>query len=261
MRALRSALLSLILLPALALPARAQEVPIRLDLNVPELVLRVYEGDRLLRSYPVSVGLPEFPTPTGEFTVERAVWNPWWRPPAREWARNEKVTPPGPHNPMGRVKLYFAPLYFIHGTPDVQNLGSPASHGCVRMKNADVIALATLLHERAGATIPPSRIRSILARQRDTREARFRAPVPLTIRYDPVVVADGEIRVHPDFYGRGVPHAEAVYQALMRAGYDVRRVDRDAVRALLRRAGEAKGKKVFVARVDEALGARLTAAQ
>lgn len=260
MRAFRLALLFLIL-PALALPARAQEIPLRLDLNVPELVLRVYEGDRLLRSYPVSVGLPEFPTPTGEFTVERAIWNPWWRPPAREWARNEKVTPPGPNNPMGRVKLYFAPLYFIHGTPDVENLGSPASHGCVRMKNEDVIALATLLHERAGATVAPSEIRSILAKQRNTRESRFRAPVALTIRYDPVTVADGEIRVHPDFYRMGAPHTEAVYQALLRAGYDVRRVDGDRVRALLARAAEGKGKKVFVARVDEALGLGPTAAQ
>ncbi len=30
---------------------------------------------------------------------------------------------------------------YIHGTPDEEALGSPASHGCVRMRNADVIEL------------------------------------------------------------------------------------------------------------------------
>jgi L,D-transpeptidase YbiS len=30
---------------------------------------------------------------------------------------------------------------YIHGTPDESALGTPASHGCIRMKNADVIEL------------------------------------------------------------------------------------------------------------------------
>ena len=34
---------------------------------------------------------------------------------------------------------------YIHGTPDEAALGSPASHGCVRMRNADVIELFDLV--------------------------------------------------------------------------------------------------------------------
>lgn len=30
---------------------------------------------------------------------------------------------------------------YIHGTPDDDRIGTPASHGCVRMRNDDVIAL------------------------------------------------------------------------------------------------------------------------
>ena len=30
---------------------------------------------------------------------------------------------------------------YIHGTPDEASLGTPASHGCIRMRNADVIDL------------------------------------------------------------------------------------------------------------------------
>lgn len=236
-------------------PAAAQAHELRLDLNIPELVLRVYEGDRMIRAYPVSVGVPGHDTPHGQFEVQRAEWNPWWRPPAREWAKDDKVTPPGPNNPMGRVKLFFAPYYYLHGTPHEKDLGSPASHGCVRMKNADVIALATLLHQHARPTVSPSEIKAILAKPSTTRESTFRAPVPLTLRYDPVVVADGEIRIYRDFYKHGKVHSEGVVQALMRAGYEPAALDRATIRSILERAGKQKT-GVFVARLDRELASR-----
>lgn len=31
---------------------------------------------------------------------------------------------------------------YIHGTPDSTELGKPASHGCIRMRNVDVVELA-----------------------------------------------------------------------------------------------------------------------
>jgi len=30
---------------------------------------------------------------------------------------------------------------YIHGTPDTEPMGVPASHGCIRMRNADLVAL------------------------------------------------------------------------------------------------------------------------
>jgi lipoprotein-anchoring transpeptidase ErfK/SrfK len=30
---------------------------------------------------------------------------------------------------------------YIHGTPDTEPMGVPLSHGCIRMRNADVMAL------------------------------------------------------------------------------------------------------------------------
>ena len=30
---------------------------------------------------------------------------------------------------------------YIHGTADEGSIGTPSSHGCVRMRNADIIAL------------------------------------------------------------------------------------------------------------------------
>jgi hypothetical protein len=247
-------LLALVLFPAGAASAQGGEM--RLDLNIPENRLRVYEGDRLLRTYPVSVGLPGHDTPVGSFKISRAEWNPWWRPPEREWARGEVDTPPGPNNPMGRVKLFFLPLYFIHGTPDRENIGQAASHGCVRMLNTDVVALARLLHERAAPQVTSAQIDRILASSRTTRVVPFSDSIALSIRYDPIVVRDDSVHVFPDIYKYNAVHHEAVYQALLAGGYDVRGVDGAAVARFVTRAKAARGKLTLP--VATAFGAGLS---
>jgi murein L,D-transpeptidase YcbB/YkuD len=223
---------------------------LRLDLNIPENRLRVMDGDSVIRSYRVSVGMPGHDTPDGDFTVQRAEWNPSWRPPEREWARDNRFTPPGPSNPMGRVKLFFAPYYYLHGTPDTANIGQPASHGCVRMRNRDVIALARLLHQRAEPTVAPAEIDGILRRSSQTRWSTFRAPVPLTLRYEPIVARGDTLRFYKDVYARDRLHTEGVIQALLGAGYDVSGFDRAAARRLLARAAEAEG--VLAVRIGDA---------
>jgi hypothetical protein len=236
---------------------RYEESGLRLVLNIPEQRLQVWDGDSLIERYVVSVGLVGHDTPDGEFTVQRAEWNPWWRPPAREWARDDKDTPPGPNNPMGRVKLFFAPYYYLHGTPHEAELGTPASHGCVRMRNRDVIELATLLHHRASPTVPPSAIRGILANSSATRWSTFRSPVPLRIEYEPVVVRDGALTIYKDIYNRRRIHTEAVYQALLAAGYPADTVDRATIRAVIQRARAARG--TYTVSVQEAFGGELQA--
>jgi len=43
-------------------------------------------------------------------------------------------------NRLGEVDTMRRYIY-IHGTPDTEPMGIPASHGCIRMRNADVIEL------------------------------------------------------------------------------------------------------------------------
>ena len=43
-------------------------------------------------------------------------------------------------NRLGEVDTMQRYIY-IHGTPDNVTLGQPGSHGCIRMRNTDVIAL------------------------------------------------------------------------------------------------------------------------
>ncbi len=240
-------------------PSLQAQQPIRIDLNIPTSRLVVYEGDRVLHSYPVSVGKPSHGTPDGSFSITHADWNPDWRPPQREWARGREYTPPGLNNPMGRVKLFFMPLYFIHGTPERESIGTPASHGCVRMLNTDVVALSRLLHRHAAPHVSSAEIDRILANPRQTRRVNFREEVPVVIRYEPVVVDNGRIHVYPDIYNRRAIHVEGVYQALMTAGYDVASLDMAAVRAFVDRAKNRR--TVYQVPLAEAFGSTLAAAQ
>lgn len=158
--------------------------PISLTVDVSDRKLHVIRGGDVVRSYPVTVGKQSHPTPKGSFTVRRIIWNPRWVPPDSEWASGERPREPGdPRNPMGKVKMFFRePDYYIHGTRDVDSLGGAASHGCIRMANADIISLARLAMENGGAPRSPNWFRRILNRVRSTEEVRLSNPVVLRIR-------------------------------------------------------------------------------
>ena len=157
------------------------EIRLRVDLSDRKLYLEQAGG--VVRSYDVAVGKPEHPTPQGSFKVGRLVWNPRWVPPNSGWARGKKPREPGdPNNPMGRVKLFFQePDYYIHGTNAEESLGSAASHGCVRMRNADVIDLAQIVMENGGEPRPPGWFRRVLNRFRSTKEVRLSEPVRVVV--------------------------------------------------------------------------------
>jgi murein L,D-transpeptidase YcbB/YkuD len=241
-----AAALALTAVSAHAGRAQAPASALRIDINIPENRLRVYAGDSLVKSYRVSVGLPGHETPDGEYSIDHAEWNPWWRPPqGRAWAKDEHVTPPGPNNPMGRVKLFFAPYYYIHGSPHVRELGTPASHGCVRMLNADVVELARLIHARNRGSLSDAQITALLAHPSQTRGSTIAVPVPLRVRYDPVVIRGDTMRIFRDIYSYQRIHSEAVIQALMAAGYDPSSAGRDEIQRVLDRASASKSTLVI----------------
>ena len=164
--------------------AEVAAAPARLEVDLSERVLKVMVGEDVAASYSVAVGTGEHPTPTGTFQIRRIVWNPSWTPPDAEWARDKEPTPPGdPNNPMGRVKIFFSePDYYIHGTENESSLGSAASHGCLRMRNSEVIELARTVMENGGEARSPNWFRRIINRIRDTEEVRLSTPVTVTVR-------------------------------------------------------------------------------
>ncbi len=77
--------------------------------------------------------------PTGE------VWSPEFGAlhPGRDWILTRILwlsgCEPG-RNRLGNVDTMRRYIY-IHGTPDGVEMGVPGSHGCIRMRNADIVEL------------------------------------------------------------------------------------------------------------------------
>ena len=167
-----------------AVPAVAERDGFSITVDLSDRVLYVMEGDETVREYPVAIGQRRHPTPTGSFSVRRLVWNPRWVPPDAEWAKEKRAREPGdPRNPMGRVKIFFrAPDYYIHGTRETDSLGRAESHGCIRMRNSDVIELARMVMENGGAARSPGWFQRVINRVRSTQEVRLSQAVPLRVR-------------------------------------------------------------------------------
>ncbi len=96
--------------------------------------LDFYDGMKLRRTFGIATGQAQYPTPLGSFEIVVMWRNPWWYPPASDWAKDAEPIPPGPGNPLGtRWMGISSPAVGIHGTPDAASIGYSASHGCIRM--------------------------------------------------------------------------------------------------------------------------------
>jgi murein L,D-transpeptidase YcbB/YkuD len=207
---------------ALAAPAAAQTAT-EIVVNIPAGRLEVLRGGERIAIYPVSVGLAAHATPTGEARVRRVVWNPTWTPPDAEWARDERPAAPGPNNPMGRVKIHLFRDYYVHGTParNERLLGRPASHGCIRMRNADVMELARLILDAEGDPLGEEALARLESDPRRTREVALAGRVRVRIEYRLADAEAGAVTLHPDVYGRAPGrYAERVAADLRDRGAD-----------------------------------------
>jgi lipoprotein-anchoring transpeptidase ErfK/SrfK len=96
--------------------------------------LTLYDGRTVVRTFRVATGQASYPTPLGRFEVADRQYNPWWYPPASDWAEGLEPVPPGPGNPLGTRWMGLSAWGVgIHGTPDAASIGYSASHGCIRM--------------------------------------------------------------------------------------------------------------------------------
>ncbi|WP_372985111.1 L,D-transpeptidase family protein [Marinobacter sp.] len=100
-------------------------------------------GEHYIRAM-VGQGLPEnivfrARRPTGEiYSPELALSHP-----DRDWILSRILWLCGlePGKNRGPGVDTFRRFIYIHGTPDTEPMGVPRSHGCIRMRNRDVVAL------------------------------------------------------------------------------------------------------------------------
>lgn len=104
-----------------------------LEVDLSEFETRLYESGKLVRSFPVSVGMPTAPTPTGRFAITdtfRGDLNEAYGCCALATTARQTNLPSGW---LGGDRIAF------HGTAG--EIGAEISNGCVRAADADVSAL------------------------------------------------------------------------------------------------------------------------
>jgi len=147
----------------------------RIEVSIPQQTLTVFDGTQILAYFSISTAANGAGcqknsgcTPTGQhiirakigegapinsvFVGRRAtgeICSPELMAefPNRDWILTRILWLSGTEvgvNRLGDVDTMQRYIY-IHGTPDNVALGQPGSHGCIRMRNTDVIALFNMV--------------------------------------------------------------------------------------------------------------------
>jgi len=118
----------------------ASAYPSYLTLDRSTFTLRLWKHLKLAKTYTVAVGQEGLETPAGLYHIQEKEENPSWHVPNSAWAGDlaGQVIPPGPEDPIKARWLGIFEGAGIHGTEELESLGSAASHGCVRMSIPDV---------------------------------------------------------------------------------------------------------------------------
>jgi hypothetical protein len=128
---MRSALVALMGLAFFAAGGNAAQakVSITVDKDAQQMTVAVDGVERY--RWPVSSGLPSYETPNGSFRTFRM---------EEDHYSKEFDDAPMPHS------IFFTKIgHAIHGTDSESKLGTPASHGCVRLSRANASTLYALV--------------------------------------------------------------------------------------------------------------------
>src|SRR3979490_403036 len=111
--------------------AAQANVSITVDKNAQEMTVAVDGVERY--RWPVSTGIPSYETPNGSFRTFRV---------EEDHYSKEFDDAPMPHS------IFFTKIgHAIHGTDSEGRLGTPASHGCVRLSKANAATLYEMVEK------------------------------------------------------------------------------------------------------------------
>src|SRR5579864_5867531 len=129
---MRSLLVAVTTLMLVSIPAAQAKISITIDKDAQRMTVAVDGVERY--HWPVSTGIPSRETPNGNFRAFRM---------EEEHYSKEFDDAPMPHS------IFFTKIgHAIHGTDSESRLGTPASHGCVRLSRANAATLYALVEQQ-----------------------------------------------------------------------------------------------------------------
>jgi lipoprotein-anchoring transpeptidase ErfK/SrfK len=234
----------------------------RVVVNAPAFRMDVFEDGRLIKSYKIGIGYPEFPLPKGLRKADTIIFNPTWTPPDEPWVESgsskvkvgEKVAAGDKLNPLGPIKIPIGLPSLIHGGKAPAKLGGFASHGCVGLTSRQVQDFARQIARLSGTQISEEQIAAYEKDKTETRPVKLRSAVPVELRYDTIAVEDGKLHIFRDVYDRGTNTEENLNNVLQRYGVTLDQLSEkkqaEVLKGLSQMARDASGK------ATEAPGAR-----
>lgn len=180
----------------------------RIVVNAPAFRMDVFEKGKLIKTYKVGIGYPEFPLPVGMRRADTVIFNPAWTPPDEPWVKGRfepgrKVSAANKLNPLGVIKIPIGMPSLIHGGKPLEKIGHLASHGCVGLTNRQVLDLVPIILRLGQSDLSAEAIRSLEKHKNQTKGLKLPSSVPVDLRYETIVAEDGGLRIYRDIYERG----------------------------------------------------------
>lgn len=188
----------------------------RIVVNIPAFRMDLFADGKLMKSYKVGIGYPEFPLPQGLRKAKQIIFNPTWTPPDEPWVQNPGVivAAGSKQNPLGLIKIPIGSPSLIHGGKPLSKIGTFASHGCVGLTNSQVTDFAKNLARASNTEISDATIAAYLKKRTRTQVVKLAQVVPVELRYETIVVEDGKLHIYRDVYDQNTNTEEKLRAVL-----------------------------------------------
>jgi len=191
----------------------------RIVVNAPAYRMDIFQEGKLVKSYKIGIGYPEFPLPSGMRKADTIIFNPTWTPPDEPWVKGKveagKTVAAGDKlNPLGPIKIPIGMPSLIHGGKSPAKLGGFASHGCVGLTNPQVQDFALELAKVSNLSLTAIDVKNYEKQKTETKNVKLSKAIPVELRYETIIVENGKLKIFRDVYERGTTTEENLRKVL-----------------------------------------------
>ena len=205
---------------------KLREDYLEIQVNIPAYRLYFYRNDELVRTCPITIGRVKHKSPVGEGGIYEVIERPVFRyldPGPNKGKIIRRIELDGgkvvkmPTDMMAfGIKIEGETAYRIHSTINSSTLEKADSRGCFRVSRPNGVELKDLIGNHS-------------------------LPVPITMKYQTIIVADRRLTVYKDVYGRGTNNIQELNIILKNNGINPDGLDRQKLEKALK---EGSGKPI-----------------